>query len=159
MNKLFKILNDFLVGKILVVPGQPKKKNLSLQQIVLRYISGLIWAKIVSKYLKHLKPLVNMLEYNAILLILYLRECDWHLDIKIIPIILISDWSICAQHCKVDPIYICIPRIKTARLRSQFLHSCICERFIYSHDSPPIFCRTTGGPIMWTHKSLIGTWM
>jgi hypothetical protein len=27
-----------------------------------------------------------------------------------------------------------IPRKGTARLRSQFLHSCFCERFIYSHD-------------------------
>ncbi len=27
-----------------------------------------------------------------------------------------------------------IPRNETARLRSQFLHSCICERFIYSQD-------------------------
>jgi hypothetical protein len=27
-----------------------------------------------------------------------------------------------------------IPRNETARPRSQFLHSCICERFTYSHD-------------------------
>jgi hypothetical protein len=27
-----------------------------------------------------------------------------------------------------------IPRNETARPRSQFLHSCICERFMYSHD-------------------------
>jgi hypothetical protein len=27
-----------------------------------------------------------------------------------------------------------IPRNETARLCSQFLHSCICERFKYSHD-------------------------
>jgi hypothetical protein len=27
-----------------------------------------------------------------------------------------------------------IPRNETARPRSQFLHSCICERFIYFHD-------------------------
>jgi hypothetical protein len=27
-----------------------------------------------------------------------------------------------------------IPRNKTARPRSQFIHSCICERFIYSQD-------------------------
>ncbi len=29
---------------------------------------------------------------------------------------------------------LCIPRNKTARLHSQLLHSCICERFIYSQD-------------------------
>jgi hypothetical protein len=28
---------------------------------------------------------------------------------------------------------LCIPRNETARPRSQFLHSCICERFIYSY--------------------------
>ncbi len=29
---------------------------------------------------------------------------------------------------------LCIPRNKTTRQRSQFPHSCFCERFIYSHD-------------------------
>jgi hypothetical protein len=29
---------------------------------------------------------------------------------------------------------LCIPRNETARPRSQFPHSCICERFIYSQD-------------------------
>ncbi len=32
-----------------------------------------------------------------------------------------------------------IPRNETARPRSQFLHSCICERFIYSHDQSAYF--------------------
>ncbi len=35
------------------------------------------------------------------------------------------------RHCKEDPIY-GIPRNETARPRSQFPYSCICERFIYS---------------------------
>ncbi len=44
-------------------------------------------------------------------------------------------------HCKIkageNPIEmsgsdLCIPRNETARPRSQFLDSCICERFIYS---------------------------
>jgi len=30
--------------------------------------------------------------------------------------------------------YLCIPRNETVRPHSQFLHSCICERFIYSQD-------------------------
>jgi hypothetical protein len=29
---------------------------------------------------------------------------------------------------------LCIPRNETARPRSQFLHSCICERLTYSHE-------------------------
>jgi hypothetical protein len=29
---------------------------------------------------------------------------------------------------------LCIPKNETARPRSQFPHSCICERFVYSHD-------------------------
>ncbi len=32
-----------------------------------------------------------------------------------------------------------IPRNKTARPRSKFLHSCICERNIYSHDRSAYF--------------------
>jgi hypothetical protein len=30
--------------------------------------------------------------------------------------------------------FLCIPRNETAQPRSQFLHTCICERFIYSQD-------------------------
>jgi hypothetical protein len=33
----------------------------------------------------------------------------------------------------------CIPRNETARPRSQFLHSCICERCIYSQDQSAYF--------------------
>ncbi len=33
----------------------------------------------------------------------------------------------------------CIPRNETARPRSQFPHSCICEQFIYSHDRSTYF--------------------
>ncbi len=37
---------------------------------------------------------------------------------------------------------------ETARPRSLFLHSCICERFIYSHDRSANFgCSKIGGPI------------
>ncbi len=32
-----------------------------------------------------------------------------------------------------------IPRNETARPRSYFLHSCICKRFIYSHDRSAYF--------------------
>jgi hypothetical protein len=34
-----------------------------------------------------------------------------------------------------------IPRNETARPRSQFLQSCNCERFTYSHDIFRLFCR------------------
>ncbi len=39
----------------------------------------------------------------------------------------------CNPHCTENP-DLCIPRNETALPRSQFLHSCICERFIYSRD-------------------------
>jgi hypothetical protein len=50
------------------------------------------------------------------------------------------------------PIYItqqrrsdlCIPRNETARPRSQYLHSCIFERSIYSHDRVCLFCKLRG---------------
>jgi hypothetical protein len=38
--------------------------------------------------------------------------------------------------CKQDPMYV-FP-IETARPRSQFLHSCVCERFIHPTIGPPI---------------------
>jgi hypothetical protein len=34
---------------------------------------------------------------------------------------------------------ICIPRNETARPHSHFLHSCICEQFIYSMISLPVW--------------------
>ncbi len=40
-----------------------------------------------------------------------------------------------------------IPRKGTARLQSQFLHSCFCERFLYILWSVSLFfCRKRGGP-------------
>jgi hypothetical protein len=64
-------------------------------------------------------------------------------------------------HCK-DTI---IPRNETARPRSQFLHSCICEQFIYSHfpQSVCIFCcRKIGGLLLserdQTWKELLSKW-
>jgi hypothetical protein len=41
------------------------------------------------------------------------------------------------RHCIEYPIY--IPRNETSRPRSQFLHSCICERFIYPRIVLPIW--------------------
>jgi hypothetical protein len=34
---------------------------------------------------------------------------------------------------------LCIPRTETAQPRSQFLYSCICQRFIYFQDRSPIW--------------------
>ncbi len=42
-------------------------------------------------------------------------------------------------HCKERNFDLCIPRNGTARPQSQFLHSCVCERFIYSHDGVHLF--------------------
>jgi hypothetical protein len=38
-----------------------------------------------------------------------------------------------------------IPRKEIARPRSQFPHSCICERFIYLHDRPTYFAAAKYG--------------
>ncbi len=40
----------------------------------------------------------------------------------------------CAKNLETN-----FPKIETARHRSQFLHSCICEQFIYSHDRSAYF--------------------
>jgi hypothetical protein len=53
-----------------------------------------------------------------------------------------------------------IPKNATALPRSQSLHSCICERFIYSHDwsaNAIMQYRKIGGSIMGIHKSLTNT--
>ncbi len=44
---------------------------------------------------------------------------------------------------------LCIPRNETVLPRSQFLHSCICERLIYSQDRSALFgCRKIGRLIL-----------
>jgi hypothetical protein len=51
-----------------------------------------------------------------------------------------------------------IPRNETARPRSQFLHSCNCERFIYFQGSVCLFgCSKLGRPILGMYKSLTDT--
>ncbi len=63
-----------------------------------------------------------------------------------------------AMHCKdtVPKIRKNIPRNETARLRSQFLHSCICT----VSGSICIFCCSKiGGPIEGIYKSFTDTWM
>ncbi len=53
-----------------------------------------------------------------------------------------------------------IPRNETARPRSKFLHSCICERNIYSTIGLPIllYCRyCVCGPIVGMYNSLTDT--
>jgi hypothetical protein len=62
-----------------------------------------------------------------------------------------------ALHCKDK-----IPKIRNkysqkrncARPQSQFPHSCVCERFIYSHGSVCLFCcRKLCGPILGIYKN------
>ncbi len=51
------------------------------------------------------------------------------------------------MHCTEIRTY--IPRNETARPRSQFLHSCICEQFIYSQDrSSNAMQQNRRGPIV-----------
>jgi hypothetical protein len=44
-----------------------------------------------------------------------------------------------------------IPRKGISGPQSQFPHSCVCERFIYSHDGSPY----SAGGNMWTHPGTI----
>jgi hypothetical protein len=56
---------------------------------------------------------------------------------------------------------LCIPINETAKPRFPFPHSCICERFIYSHDRSAYFaafCKI-GGTIVGIYKSLTDTCM
>ncbi len=39
------------------------------------------------------------------------------------------------------------------QLRSQFLHSCICEEFIYSHDCSTFFCCIAFADRSWEHMN------
>ncbi len=52
-----------------------------------------------------------------------------------------------------------VPRKGIARPQSQFPFSCVCERFIYSHDQSLFCCRKICGPILRIKKSLTDTWM
>ncbi len=56
--------------------------------------------------------------------------------------------------------HLCVPFRGSARPRSQFPHSCVCERFIYSQDRSTCFLQQNRqinrGNI---YKSLTGTWM
>ncbi len=63
--------------------------------------------------------------------------------------------------------YLCIPFLGIGRPKSQFLHSCVCERFIYSQDQSTYFlqqaihckkCRRTFRRIpSWCWKNTIST--
>ncbi len=56
--------------------------------------------------------------------------------------------------------HLCIPRKGIARPKSQFPHSCVFERFIYSQDQSTYFpASRIGRPILGIYKSLTDTWM
>jgi hypothetical protein len=54
-----------------------------------------------------------------------------------------------------------IPRRGIARHKSQFPHSCVCQRFIYSIPTIglPILLQENCGPILDIYKSLTDTWV
>jgi len=64
----------------------------------------------------------------------------------------------CTENYKTN-----IPRNETARPRSQFLQSCICERYILYSEiltiGLPFFVYCCCGPIVGIYKSLTETWM
>ncbi len=66
-----------------------------------------------------------------------------------------------AIHCTENKSDLCITKNETARPHSQFLHSCICERFMYSSISLPSWLQKNGRPILeiYTCKSLTYLWM
>ncbi len=69
-------------------------------------------------------------------------------------------WPFAWLHCKENPIYV-FQEKKTVRPQSQFSHSCICERNVYSHDRSTYFsCSRIGcRPFVEIYKSPIETWM
>ncbi len=52
-----------------------------------------------------------------------------------------------------------MPRKGIVRPQSQFPHSCVCERFIYSQDLTAYSAAGICGPILGTYKSLTDTCM
>jgi hypothetical protein len=72
---------------------------------------------------------------------------------------LISPYTANTQYRKFE---INIPRKGTARLQSQFLHSCFCERFIYHSSDRSAYsaaCRKIGVSSLGKYRSLTDTWM
>ncbi len=57
--------------------------------------------------------------------------------------------------------HLCIPFLWIARPQSQFTHSCVCVRFIYSQDRSTYFpaAEWIGRSIMGIYQSLTDTWM
>ncbi len=54
--------------------------------------------------------------------------------------------------------HLCIPRKGIVRPQSQFPHTCVCERFIYSQDrSTDFVCSRIGRPIVGIYKLLTDT--
>ncbi len=53
---------------------------------------------------------------------------------------------------------LCIPFLGIARPQSQFPHSCVCERFLYSQDRSTYLLQQNR-QIVGIYKSLTGTWV
>ncbi len=76
------------------------------------------------------------------------------------PFSLLISCFLCALQRNFD---LCIPRKGTARPQSQFPHSCVCERFIYSHDrytnfSAAEYADRSGEYINRTQKHVCRNW-
>ncbi len=65
------------------------------------------------------------------------------------------------EHCKdtIPQIGTYITRKEIAQPQSQFPHSCVCGRFIYSHDRSAYLLKEICGPILVRGKLLTDTWM
>ncbi len=55
--------------------------------------------------------------------------------------------------------YLCIPFLGIELPQSQFPHSCVSERFIYSQDRSTYFPRKIGRTILGTYNSLTDRWV
>ncbi len=73
------------------------------------------------------------------------------------PLNMILHWEIITLYRKSD---LCVPKNETARPRSQFQNSCICERFFYSQDlSAFLAAAKIGRQILGIYESFTDTWM
>ncbi len=69
--------------------------------------------------------------------------------------------QLCMKHTLQRKSHLCFPFLGIVRAQSQFPHSCVCERFIYSQDRSTYFLQQNRqidrGNIL--YKSLTNAWM
>jgi hypothetical protein len=126
------------------------------------YITYFLWS-MKKCLIQHISGKKSLIETNTIVSFVGLNR---FMNLNLLHLLLCASLSAVGGHCMtadhtlfIPSLYwnsdLWIPRNKTARPHSQFLHSCIFEQFIYTPGSVYLFgCSKIGRPILQIYKSL-----